>query len=184
MRIVSGKYKGRRIVAPGKLPVRPTTDMAKEALFNILNNTYYFDEISVLDLFCGIGSICLEFGSRGTRDITAVDSNPGCVQFVDKTSRSLDLGIQTLRSDVFTFLERSSRSYDLIFADPPYEMPQEKFLDLVNAVFERKVLDQEGMLIIEHGKNTDLSGHPNYLRSRKYGSNVFSFFSWPEENDQ
>ena len=76
MRIVSGKYKGRRIVAPKNLPVRPTTDMAKEALFNILNNTYYFDEISVLDLFSGIGSISLEFGSRGTTDITAVDSNP------------------------------------------------------------------------------------------------------------
>jgi len=180
MRIVSGKYKGRRIVAPRNLPVRPTTDMAKEALFNILNNTFYFDEISVLDLFCGIGSICLEFGSRGSRDITAVDSNPGCVQFVEKTSTALDLGIHAVRSDAFTFLERSTRTYDLIFADPPYEMAPDKFLDLVNTVFERKILDPEGMLIVEHGKNTDLSGHPNYLRSRKYGSNVFSFFAWPE----
>ncbi len=180
MRIVSGKYKGRRIVAPRNLPVRPTTDMAKEALFNILNNTFYFDEISVLDLFCGIGSICLEFGSRGTRDITAVDSNPGCVQFVEKTNLTLDLGIQVVRSDAFTFLERSARTYDLIFADPPYEMAPDKFLDLVNTVFERKILDPEGMLIVEHGKNTDLSGHSYYLRSRKYGSNVFSFFAWPE----
>lgn len=183
MRIVSGKYKGRRIVAPKNLPVRPTTDMAKEALFNILNNTYYFDEISVLDLFSGIGSISLEFGSRGTTDITAVDSNPGCVQFVDRIGKELDLGIHALRSDVFTFLDRTARTYDLIFADPPYETPQEKFLDLVNTIFERKILDPEGTLIVEHGKNTDLSGNPNYIRSRKYGSNIFSFFAWPESHE-
>ena len=180
MRIISGKYKGRRIVAPKNLPARPTTDMAKEALFNILNNSYYFDEISVLDLFAGIGSICLEFASRGTSDITAVDSNPGCVQFVDTISKELELGIKVVRSDAFAFLDKSARNYDLVFADPPYELGDDKYLALANTVFDRQILGPEGTLIIEHSRNTDLSAHPRYQQSRKYGSNIFSFFGWPE----
>ena len=127
MRIISGKLKGRRISAPTNLPARPTTDMSKEALFNILNNRLYLDEISVLDLFSGIGSISLEFASRGTEDILAVDKHQGCVQFLEKTSKDLDLPINTLKSDVFSFLNRTSRKFDLIFADPPYDMDKEKF---------------------------------------------------------
>ena len=91
MRIISGKYKGRKLVAPKKLPVRPTTDMAKEALFNILNNQYYFDEISVLDLFAGTGNISYEFASRGTENITCVDQNYGCIKYINETAELLEL---------------------------------------------------------------------------------------------
>ena len=105
MRIISGKYKGRKLVAPKKLPVRPTTDMAKEALFNILNNRYYFDEISVLDLFAGTGNISYEFASRGTDNITCVDQNYGCIKYINETAESFEMSINTIKSDVFSFLE-------------------------------------------------------------------------------
>lgn len=176
MRIVAGKYRGRRISAPNNLPVRPTTDMAKEALFNILNNRFYFDELSVLDLFAGIGSISFEFASRGSTDITSIDSHHGCIKFLDKTNAELEANLHTVKSDVFGFLERCSRKFDLIFADPPYAMESEKFDLLLQQVFERKLLNENGLLIIEHGKQTDLSTHSNFDRARKYGSNVFSFF--------
>ncbi len=177
MRIVSGKHRGRRITAPKNLPVRPTTDMAKEALFNILNNTYYLAEVSVLDLFAGIGSICFEFASRGTQDIVAVDSHPGCIKFLDTTNSILDAGIQTIKSDVFSYLEKNARKFDLIFADPPYAMEEENFNQLLDLVFQKKLLKEDGLLIIEHSKQTNLSEHPNFERSRKYGGNVFSFFN-------
>lgn len=177
MRIVSGKHRGRRIIAPGNLPVRPTTDMAKEALFNILNNAYYFDQISVLDLFAGIGSISLEFSSRGCSTIVSVDSNQGCVNFLKKTNEELQEDIQIVKSDAFLFLERSNQKFDVIFADPPYDMEIEKFQKLVNLIFEKGLLNQDGKLIIEHGQQTDLSDHPNFDQKRKYGSNIFSFFS-------
>ena len=114
MRIISGKYKSRKIVAPKTLPVRPTTDMAKESLFNILNNHFYFDEISVIDLFAGTGNISYEFASRGTEDITAVDSNYGCVKFITTTSKALDLNIKAIKSDVFTYLNNSNKSVNKI----------------------------------------------------------------------
>jgi len=177
MRIVAGKFRSRRITAPGNLPVRPTTDMAKEALFNILNNSYYFDDIKVLDLFAGIGSISFEFASRGTTDITAIDEHYGCVNFLEKTNSELEAGLQIIKSDVFSYLSRSAQSYDVIFADPPYDMEIEKFNQLLALVFDRKLLKAEGTLIVEHGKQTDLSVHPKFERSRKYGSNVFSFFT-------
>lgn len=177
MRIVAGKFRGRRISAPNNLPVRPTTDMAKEALFNILNNSYYFEDLSVLDLFAGIGSISFEFASRGSSDIVAVDSHYGCVKFLNKTNDELEAEIQTLKSDVFSYLERCSRKFDLIFADPPYDMDIEKFHIILKHIYDRKLLNENGMLIIEHSKQTDLSDHPNFERARKYGSNVFSFFN-------
>jgi len=180
MRIVSGKNKGKRITAPGNLPVRPTTDMAKEALFNILNNDYYFDQIAVLDLFAGIGSISLEFASRGTTDIVSVDSYPGCVKFLEKINTELENDIETIRSDAFVFLEKSNRTFDVIFADPPYEIEVEKLQKLVNLVFDRGLLLPDGTLIIEHAKKTDLSMHQNFDRVRKYGGNLFSFFSEKE----
>lgn len=176
MRIVAGKYRGRRISAPNNLPVRPTTDMAKEALFNILNNKYYFDELSVLDLFAGIGSISFEFASRGCSDIVSVDSHHGCIKFLEKTNTLLEGDIQIIKSDVFGYLERCSGKFDLIFADPPYDMPLEKFESILSLVFDRQLLKENGLLIIEHSKQTDLSGHSNFERSRKYGSNVFTFF--------
>ena len=177
MRIVAGKYRSRRIIAPNNLPVRPTTDMAKEALFNILNNTYYFDEVTVLDLFAGIGSISFEFASRGCTNITSVDAHFGCIKFLEKTSDALEANLQTVKSDVFNFLERNSQSYDIIFADPPYDMEGEHFLKLIELVYERGLLKPNGTLIIEHSKQTDLSSHAEFIKSKKYGGNVFSFFS-------
>ena len=176
MRIVSGKFKGKRIVAPRNLPVRPTTDMAKEALFNILNNQYYFDQISVLDLFSGIGSICLEFSSRGATSIMAVDNHPGCVRFLEQTSDELAAGIEVIKSDVFKHLERTQATFDVIFADPPYGIPEDQFIKIIDLVFERNLLADDGTLIIEHGKKTDLSNQLRLIDSRKYGGNVFSFF--------
>lgn len=176
MRIVAGKFRSRRITAPNSLPVRPTTDMAKEALFNILNNSYYFDDLKVLDLFAGIGSISFEFASRGCTDITAVDVHNGCINFLEKTSAALEIDLQTVKSDVFSFLERNSQSYDIIFADPPYDLEAERFTQLLDLVFDRNLLKTDGTLIVEHGKQTDLSEHPKFERARKYGSNVFSFF--------
>lgn len=177
MRIVAGKFRSRRIIAPNNLPVRPTTDMAKEALFNILNNSYYFEDLSVLDLFAGIGSISFEFASRGCTDITAVDAHFGCINFLEKTSKELEIDLKTVKSDVFTFLERSSKPFDLIFADPPYDMETDRFLELCKLVFDRNLLKPEGTLIIEHSKQTVLSEHPKFDKARKYGSNVFSFFN-------
>ena len=176
MRIVAGKFRSRRITAPNNLPVRPTTDMAKEALFNILNNSYYFEDLKVLDLFAGIGSISFEFASRGCTDITAVDEHFGCIKFLEKTSTELEIDLQTVKSDVFSFLQRSSQSYDIIFADPPYDMETENFMQLLDLVYEAKLLNEEGTLIIEHAKQTKLADHPKFEKERKYGSNVFSFF--------
>lgn len=177
MRIVAGKFKSRRLIAPNNLPVRPTTDMAKEALFNILNNSYYFEDLTVLDLFAGIGSISFEFASRGCNHVTSVDEHYGCINFLEKTSKELDIDLNTIKSDVFTFLQRSSQTYDIIFADPPYDMEIEKFLELLDLIFNGGLLKEDGALIIEHGKQTDLSEHPRFERARKYGSNVFSFFN-------
>lgn len=183
MRIISGKYKGKRLTAPKKLPVRPTTDFAKEALFNLLNNHYYFDAISVTDLFSGTGNISYELASRGCEQITAVDSHPGCVQYIAKTSAELDMNIRTVRSDVFKYLERTQTKSDLIFADPPYDLPAEDMLNIADLVFNNELLNEEGMLIIEHSKHTDLSDHPYFSNSRRYGGSVFSFFERPEEGE-
>ena len=176
MRIISGKHKSKRINAPKNLPVRPTTDMAKEALFNILNNYYYFDQISVLDLFAGIGSISFEFASRGTGKIISVDQNAGCIKFLDKIIDELQFDIQTVKSDVYRFLERCNQKFDIIFADPPYDFTEDKFQKIISLVFEKKLLDHEGLLIVEHSKKTDLTINKYYSHSKKYGENNFSFF--------
>ncbi|NJB70437.1 16S rRNA (guanine(966)-N(2))-methyltransferase RsmD [Saonia flava] len=176
MRIISGKHKSKRISAPKKLPVRPTTDMAKEGLFNILNNTYYFEDLAVLDLFAGTGNISYEFSSRGTKEQVAVDADYGCVNFIGKTSNELELGITAIKSDVFKFLERQKGKFDIIFADPPYDMPFEDFCKIPQLVFANDMLLEDGVLIIEHFKHTDLTGQPHFTKQRKYGSSVFSFF--------
>ena len=176
MRIISGKHKSRRITAPDNLPVRPTTDMAKEALFNILNNNYYFDQLAVLDLFAGIGSISFEFGSRGTENITSVDQHQGCIDFLNKTNEKLELGLQTIKSDVFEFISKTNKKFDVIFADPPYNLPDEQFNKIVALIFDRNILEEDGMLIVEHSKQTDLSENATFIKSKKYGGNMFSFF--------
>ncbi|MFT4804254.1 MAG: 16S rRNA (guanine966-N2)-methyltransferase [Psychroserpens sp.] len=176
MRIVSGKYKGRRITAPKKLPIRPTTDMAKESLFNILNNQYYFEDISVLDLFSGSGNISYEFASRGTEQITAVDMNFGCIKFINETAESFEMSISTIKSDVFKFLERTKQQHTIIFADPPYDFPIEEFAKIPQLVFQNSLLETDGLLIVEHSKYTDLSHLDHYSHSKSYGGNMFSFF--------
>ncbi len=176
MRIISGKYKGKRITAPKKLPVRPTTDMAKEGLFNILNNRFYFDGLKVLDLFSGTGNISFEFASRDAGEILAVDSFAGCVHFISKTAKEMDLSITPIKADVFKFLERTSDTFDIIFADPPYNFKEDKFLTIAHLVFKRQLLLEDGLLVIEHSDKTNLSHHPNFSDSRKYGGSVFSFF--------
>ena len=181
MRIISGKYKGKRIQAPKKLPVRPTTDMAKEALFNILNNHYNFEEISVLDLFTGTGNISFEFASRGTQSIVSVDKDYGCVKFVATVSRELDLNIKTFKEDVYKFLEKNKLQFDLIFADPPYQFDEKDFKRLVVLIYNNNFLNKEGMLVVEHSKFTDLSELPHFVEQRRYGSSVFSFFEAPVE---
>ena len=176
MRIISGKHKSRRITAPKKLPVRPTTDMAKEALFNILNNKYYFEDISLLDLFAGTGNISYEFASRGTKNIVSVDADYGCVKFIDKISMELDFGISTIKSDVFSYLEKSSLKVDIIFADPTYDLSTEDFGKIPQLVFKNQMLLDGGMLIIEHSKHTDLSSLDHFSNLRRYGGSIFSFF--------
>ena len=176
MRIISGKYKSKRIVAPKKLPVRPTTDMAKESLFNILNNQYYFDAISVMDLFSGTGNISYEFASRGTETIYAVDGSYDCIRFINKTAKELDADIITYKSDVYKFLEKTPLKTDIIFADPPYDFEESEFLKIVDLVFENELLLEDGVLIVEHAKYTDLSEHEKFSYDKRYGGNVFSFF--------
>ena len=176
MRIISGKHKSKRIFAPKKLPVRPTTDMAKEALFNILNNKYYFEDISFLDLFAGTGNISYEFASRGTDNIVSVDADYGCIKFIDKISMEMDFAISTIKSDVFSFLEKSTLKVNIIFADPPYDFSVEDFTRIPELIFKNNMLKEDGVLIIEHSKQTDLSHLEHFTNQRRYGGSVFSFF--------
>lgn len=176
MRIISGKYKNKRLTAPKKLPVRPTTNMAKEALFNILNNNYYLEDLTVLDLFSGTGNISFEFASRGATTITAIDANVGCTQFISKTSEELNFEITTIKSDVFKFLERTKNKYNVIFADPPYNFEISKFSKVSELIFLNELLLDDGLLVIEHSEQTDLSELPHFTEKRKYGSSIFSFF--------
>ena len=162
MRIISGKYKGRRINAPKNLPVRPTTDMSKESLFNILNNHFHFDGLKILDLFSGTGNISYEFGSRGAGNITAVDGDFGCVKFIKKTAEEFELPITAIKSDVIKFLKTNKSSYDIIFADPPYDMPQKDFEEIISLVFDYVFLVEDGMLIVEHSMYTKLEHVINF----------------------
>lgn len=150
--------------------------MAKEALFNILNNQFHFQNLSVLDLFSGTGNIAYEFAARGSNPITSVDANYDCVKFIKKTSSELDFPITTIKSDVFKYLEKAASKNDIIFADPPYNIDISEFEKIVHLVFENKLLNDEGLLIVEHSKHTDLSHLENFRDQRRYGGSVFSFF--------
>ncbi|NMH26933.1 RsmD family RNA methyltransferase [Flavobacterium silvaticum] len=183
MRIVSGSHKGRRISPPKNLPVRPTTDMGKESLFNILNNRMELVDARGLDLFSGTGNISYEMGSRGFSDITSVDADSGCIKFIRKTATEFEFPINAVQSNSFTFLDKTNSRYDLIFADPPYAMEQKDFDRLVNTVFERNLLDDDGLLVVEHSKYTKLELLPNYLFGRDYGGTFFSFFGLEEDQD-
>jgi len=176
MRIISGHLKGRRLIAPKSLPTRPTTDMAKEALFNILNNQYYFDEIKVLDLFSGTGNISYEFASRGCNAITSIDNYWKCVEFIEETAAHLNINIKAIKRDVFKYLETQQDNFDVIFADPPYNLDLHAFETMVELVFENHTLSKQGLLVIEHSKHTDLSHIEQFSYLKTYGSSAFSFF--------
>jgi 16S rRNA (guanine966-N2)-methyltransferase len=177
MRIIGGTLKGRTIKFPKDLPVRPTTDFAKEGLFNILNNKIDFGDTSVLDLFSGSGHISMEFASRGSNSITAVDENIKCVVFLKNVSNDFNLNINAVRSEVFDFLKKSTLKFDLIFADPPYEMDNIPMIH--ELVFEKDLLNPGGTLIVEHGPRTKLDTLKNFSQHRKYGNVNFSFFERP-----
>lgn len=183
MRIISGKYKGRRINPPKNLPVRPTTDMSKEALFNVLNNHFSFEGLKVLDLFSGTGNISYEFASRGSSPITSVDGDFGCVKFIKQTAAEYDFNIAATKSDVFKFLERNNASFDIIFADPPYGLDQATFEKIVILVFEKNILNEEGMMIIEHSKYTKLDHMIHFSFQKSYGGSIFSFFEFEKEHN-
>ena len=175
MRIVSGILISRKIDPPTNLPVRPTTDMAKEALFNILNNKYYIDELSVLDLFSGTGNIAYEFFSRESEMITCVEQNSKCIKFIRETKEKFEMdNLNIVQSDCFSFLKTAKNKYHIIFADPPYDMPN--YEEVVNIVFSNELLEEDGILIMEHSKKTNLSLHKHFSEKRRYGGVNFSFF--------
>ena len=179
MRIVSGKWKGKRIVAPKNLPTRPTTDFAKEGLFNILNNRFFFDDLRILDLFAGTGNIAYEFASRGAGEITCVDQNKGCVRFIGEMADDLGANIQPVQLDAWLFVQKTTTSYNIVFADPPYDW--DKHEALAEALIQKGFLKEGGEAIIEHSADTDLSHLPGFFEHRKYGHVHFSFFGRPED---
>lgn len=182
MRIIGGTYKGKQLPVPKNLPVRPTTDFAKEGLFNILNNRLDFEGLTVLDLFAGTGNISLEFASRGAARVYAIDKHTPCVNFIRDVARSLKLGmVSPDRADVFKYLEKPFGMVDLVFADPPYELGN--IPDIHELVFAHPWLKPGGTLIIEHGPRTLLSDKLHYLETRKYGNVHFSFFQNPDGTD-
>ncbi len=174
MRIISGTHKGRRLIAPNTLPVRPTTDRAKESLFNILENRYYFEEKNVLDLFSGTGNISYEFASRGCKQIVAVDNNYNCVNYIEKTTKDLDFKISTIKSDCSQYLKNCKQQFNFIFADPPYNYNQ--YQELKNIVINNNLIKKDGCLIIEHDKENAFEEYNVELR--KYGTIHFSIFSF------
>lgn len=175
MRIISGKYRGRRIQLPINLHVRPTTDFAKEGLFNVLNNFLDFESLAVLDLFTGTGSISFEFLSRGAREVTAIDANQRCIDFLKKSATEFGVtNLQAVRSNAFVFLKHMVAKYDLIFADPPYDL--DGISEIPDLVLDSGLLDTEGLFILEHSVRYQFGTHPSFSQARAYGSVNFSFF--------
>lgn len=180
MRIVGGKYKRRIISPPKNLPVRPTTDLAKESLFNILGNIINLDEKSTLDLFSGTGNISYELVSRGVTSVTAVETNYSCVKFIRQTATHFEMDeLNVIQSDVFRFLKTSRQTFDVIFADPPYAM--ENIPEIADLVFKTNKLNKGGWLIVEHPKSIDFNSFEFFHSRRNYGKVNFSFFHYPEE---
>lgn len=179
-RIISGQWKAKRISAPKHFIVRPTTDFAKEALFSILDNRYALASSSVLDLFSGIGSITLEFASRGCQDIQSVEMNAKHAGFIQHTASELDLvlNMNIQRADVFDWLKKNKgkKQYDIIFADPPFDLDEKKYQELIALVLENDYLKENGVFILEHSSRMKLE-HSQLLESRKYGNISFAFFN-------
>jgi 16S rRNA (guanine(966)-N(2))-methyltransferase RsmD len=174
MRIIGGKFRGKRLKVPIFNDLRPTTDFAKEALFNILSNKIDFENISFLDLFSGSGSISYEAVSRGCQKITCVEHDPKKCAFILKTLYELKVNQPVvIKKDVFKYLEKLNESFDVIFADPPFELSN---INILPDLIIPTILKDDGILVIEHSKNSDFSKHPNFFDLRKYGKVYFSFF--------
>lgn len=175
MRIISGQYKGRAINPPRNLRARPTTDFAKENLFNVLGNQIDFESCDVLDLFSGTGSISYEFASRGARSVTSVEINGVHHNFIRQTAAQLGIrNLFAVKANAFLYLKACTKQFDLIFSDAPYDLEgSEQVIDLV---LGGGLLREGGMLIFEHSKGKDFSAHPNFWQQRSYGSVQFSFF--------
>jgi 16S rRNA (guanine(966)-N(2))-methyltransferase RsmD len=174
MRIIAGKYKSRSIPFNKRIKARPTTDNAKEALFNILENRISLLGISVLDLFSGTGNIAYEFISRGAESVKCIDNQMSSVKFINEQSRKWEMNIKTYKTNAFSFLEKNSESFDIIFADPPYD--HEKTTEIPEIIFKNKFLKKDGWLILEHGRNINFQENTNFEQQRTYSSVNFSFF--------
>lgn len=183
MRIISGSHKSRQIKAPKNLPVRPTTDMAKEALFNILVNHFDLEDVVVLDLFAGTGNITYEFASRGALGVTSIDTELRCIDFIRTTSKELGFdAVLAFRSDALSYLQNTQNNYDIIFCDPPYDM--EGIESIPQIVFEKKLLREDGWLIIEHSKRQNLGNLAGFRESRHYGNVNFTIFTNPDNSNK
>jgi len=181
MRIIAGKYRSRKINPPANLPVRPTTDMARESLFNILNNLVDFQNIVALDLFSGTGAISFELISRGCNFVTAVDQNQHCVEWIRSAAENFQMeNLHVRQTESFRFIRQSPRKYDLIFADPPYNL--EHIEDISRHIFENNLLKEDGWLVLEHPKEVDYSSLPFFERHSKYGKVNFSFFHFTNDD--
>lgn len=177
MRIIGGRLGGRRIKPPANMPhTRPTTDMAKEGLFNILQNAYGIDGADTLDLFGGTGCISFELASRGASSLTVVEKDPRMCAFIESTAAQLGIdNLRLVRQDVFRFLEVCTSDFDIVFAGPPYALSDIERLPAL--VLGRGLLREEGCFVLEHTPRNDFSDHPRLHRTRSYGTTVFSFFA-------
>lgn len=183
MRIIAGNLRGRRLNPPQTLPVRPTTDMARESLFNILNNYIDYEDCSVLDLFAGTGAVSFEFVSRGAREVTAIDINVKCTEFIMKTAADFNVrNIHVVRADVFNLLKRANHKFDVVFSDPPYAL--DDLPALPDLVFDSHILSDNGIFILEHPRDFSFAEHPHFWQHRAYGKVNFSFFAMEvDQND-
>lgn len=181
MRIISGKHKGHRFYPPKKLPYRPTTDISKSGLFNILSNWWNFDNLKIIDLFSGTGAITYEFSSRGCEDIISIDLHPGCIKFLKENAAKLKMnGIKAMKGDVFKFLkDYNGPEVDMIFASPPYAI-NDDIHKISEIVFEKNMLAKHGWLIVETSHLLELDSYPYFSFKRTYGGTVFNFFLWED----
>ena len=179
MRIVGGEFGGRRFNPPARIPARPTTELAKEALFNMLTNSIDLDGIRALDLFGGTGSISYELASHGAAHITTVERDPTSVDFIKKTAEALHIQdrLQIIRGDVFKYLKQCTDKFDLIFADPPYALANMD--EVPQLVFGQQLLQPGGLFIMEHTTGNDYRQHPHFQRMKNYGMTIFTFFHQP-----
>lgn len=176
MRIVGGIFGGRTIVPPRNLRARPTTDFAKENLFNVLSNLVDLEECDILDLFSGTGSISYEFVSRGARSVTSVEVNAVHHDFIRRTAASFGMkNLYAVRANAFLYLKSCRKQFDIVFSDAPYDLPGSE--EVIDLVLGRGLLREGGMLIFEHSRGKSFADHPALLQTRSYGSVQFSFFS-------